>query len=183
MSIDSSKEFIDVIEGCLRGDRLSQKSLYQTYYGYGMSVCMHYLSDREEAVEVLNTAFMKVFKNIKKYDITQAFKPWFRRIVVNSAIDQLRLRKMIEDREDLENATYASVEEEATSKIAYQDLLKLIHNLSPAYRTVFNLHVIEGYSHDDISGMLGISVGTSKSNLFKAKAHLKLALEKMGITG
>lgn len=179
MPIHSPANFIRVIEACRSNDRLAQKELYQHFYGYGLSVAFRYVNNREDAVEILNTAFVKVFKNLESYDLDKPFKPWMRRILVNTAIDFLRVQKRIADSGDIELAPEPGMDETITGSMAYQDILVLIQQLSPSYRTVFNLFVIEGYKHEEIADMLGISVGTSKSNLFKAKAHLREALEKL----
>ncbi|NVK04666.1 MAG: RNA polymerase sigma factor [Flavobacteriia bacterium] len=179
MSLNSPSDLIRVIEACRANDRLAQKELYQHFYGYGMSVAFRYVNDREDAVEILNTSFVKIFKNIGTYDLDKPLKPWIRRIMVNTAIDFLRVRKRIADQGDIEMAPEPGAEETITGALAYEEILKLIQQLSPSYRTVFNLFVIEGYKHEEIADMLNISVGTSKSNLFKAKAHLREALAKL----
>lgn len=179
MAIHSPTDFIRIVEACRANDRLAQKELYQHFYGYSMSVAFRYVTDREDAVEILNTSFLKVFKNIGSYDLDKPFKPWIRRILINSAIDHLRIRKRIVEEGDIERVQEPNIDEGITGQLAYEEILKLIQQLSPSYRAVFNLFVIEGYKHEEISEMLGISVGTSKSNLFKAKAHLRDALAKL----
>lgn len=179
VSLNSPSELIRVVEACRDNNRLAQKKLYQHFYGYGMSIAFRYVNNREDAVEILNTAFVKIFKNLDSYDLDKPLKPWLRRILVNTAIDFLRVRKRIEESRDIETVPEPGMSESITSQLAYEEILKLIQELSPSYRTVFNLFVIEGYKHEEIADMLGISIGTSKSNLFKAKAHLKKALEKL----
>lgn len=179
MNIQSPANFIRIIEGCKSNDRLSQKALYQHFYGYCMSVSFRYVRDRDDALEIINSAFTKVFMSIDKYDLEKPFKPWLRRILVNCAIDHLRIKKKIGERTDIETMPQLGREETITGNLAYEEILKLIHQLSPSYRAVFNLFVIEGFKHEEIAEMLGISTGTSKSNLFKAKAHLRAALLKL----
>ncbi len=181
MSLNSPSELIRVVEACRDNNRLAQKKLYQHFYGYGLSVAFRYVNNREDAVEILNTSFVKVFKNLDSYDLEKPFKPWIRRILVNTSIDFLRVRKRITESRDIETVPEPGRDESVTSQLAYEEVLKLIQQLSPSYRAVFNLFVIEGYKHEEIADMLDISVGTSKSNLFKAKAHLKKALEKLEI--
>lgn len=165
-----------ILEGCLRGHRASQKLLYQTYYNYGMSISLRYANNRDEAAEVLNDAFMKIFSNLTKFDLAKPFKPWLRKILVNTAINHYH-RKQREIRvEEMQNAKNESDTEKILSGISYHEVIALLQKLPPAYRTVFNLYVIEGYTHEEISGMLHIAVGTSKSNLFKAKEQLKIIL-------
>ena len=119
---------------------------------------------------------MKVFKNIKKFDITKPFKPWLRRIIVNTCINNYR-KKKIDFTTGIEEANSLSIGNDILSSISYEEILEMIRKLSPAYRAVFNLYVIEGYKHEEIATMLDISVGTSKSNLSKAKQRLRLILK------
>ena len=167
---------IDVFKGCLKNDRRSQREFYQHFHGYGLSICLRYADNREEAVDILNEAFMVVFKNINKYDLNRPFIPWFRKILINLCINSFK-RKNIRFTEDLEKANDHATNEEILSGISFEEILKIIRQLSPAYRTVFNLYVIEGYKHEEIATILGISVGTSKSNLFKAKKILQEILK------
>jgi len=147
--------------------------LYQQFYAYGMSICLPYADDREEAAEVLNDGFMKVFKNIKSFDLTRPFEPWFRKIMVNTAINSYRQNQLTIQAEEMEKARHAADSENILSHISYQEIIVLLRKLPPAYRTVFNLYAIEGYKHEEIATMLKISVGTSKSNLHRAKEALK----------
>lgn len=149
------------------------------YYAYGMSITLRYADSREEAVTILNDAFMKLFSNIAQYDPERPFKPWLRRIIINTAINYYHKHKRNLQREELENVESEIARDETIiSKISYQEIIDLIQQLSPAYRTVFNLHVIEGFQHKEIAEMLGIAEGTSKSNLSKAKKNLQAILEK-----
>ena len=148
------------------------------FYGYGMSITLRYTESRDQAAEILNDAFMKVFNNIKKFDINRPFKPWFRRILINTAINayhknkrNMELTEVISEQHQIRN------EEQIISGISYEELIEMVQKLSPSYRTVFNLHVIEGFTHKEIAEKLEISEGTSKSNLFKAKSNLRVMLE------
>lgn len=171
------KELKTVLSGCLNGKRKSQRTLYQMYYAYGMSICIRYAGDREEAVEILNDAFMKVFINLNKFDITKPFKPWLRRILINCSINNYKVRQKRVFEEDISKGEDHHGADEILSGISYQEIVEMIQKLSPAYRTVFNLYVIEGYKHEEIAEMLNISVGTSKSNLAKAKQNLREILK------
>lgn len=149
------------------------------FYAYGMSITLRYADSRDQAAEILNDAFMKVFTNINKYDTDRPFKPWLRTIIVNTAINHFHKSKNKWQREDMEIAKKELArEEKITSGITYQEIIDLVQQLTPAYRTVFNLYVIEGFKHREIAEMLDISVGTSKSNLAKAKRNLQSILEK-----
>lgn len=142
-----------------------------------MSICLRYSDNREEAVELLNEAFMKIFTNLKRFDFSKPFKPWFRKILINTCINNFNKKKIIFSTE-LDEAKNHSSSDEILSGISYQEILVMIRKLTPSYRTVFNLYVIEGYKHEEIANMLGISVGTSKSNLSKAKRNLQLILKE-----
>lgn len=165
-----------LLEGCLRAQRVSQKELYQLFYNYGMSITLRYASNRDEASEILNDAFMKIFTNLRKFDLSKPFKPWLRKIVVNTAINHYHKKQREIRVEEMQKARNEWDSEKILSGISYQEVIGLLQKLPPSYRTVFNLYVIEGYSHDEIARMLNIATGTSKSNLFKAKEQLKLIL-------
>lgn len=167
------KETKKILKGCLSFDRRSQKALYQMYYAYGMSICIRYADGRDEAAEILNEGFMKIFTNISKFDLSKPFKPWLRRILINSSINNYKSKIKRQKETSLEYTNDKDAQENILSGISYQEIIVMIQKLSPAYRTVFNLYVIEGYKHEEIAEMLGISVGTSKSNLAKAKQNLR----------
>lgn len=171
--------FKEIIKGCRKRRRKSQKELYKMFYAYGMSITLRYADSRDHAAEILNDAFMKVFVNIRTYDSERAFKPWLRTIIVNTAINHFHRNKRSREWEELETAEYKMGSEETIiSGISYQEIISMVQQLTPAYRTVFNLYVIDGFKHEEIAEMLGISVGTSKSNLAKAKRNLQSILEK-----
>lgn len=175
MNKDLQPFTINLLKGCLKNDRKSQRNLYEQFYGYGLSICLRYSEHRDEAVELLNESFMKVFKNLKSFDFARPFRPWLRTIIVNTCINNFKKKKLrFDDGEIKENHEGT---EEILSGISYQEIIDLIRKLPPAYRAVFNLYVIEGYKHEEISGMLDISIGTSKSNLFKAKRQMRAILK------
>jgi RNA polymerase sigma factor (sigma-70 family) len=163
----------DIIKGCRRTDRKSQHELYKLYYAYGMSVGIRYVKDEDEAILVLNDSFMKVFTRISKYDSQYSFKPWFRKIVVNTAIDYIKKQKKLHMKSHIDDAKNITSREDILSRIGYKDLIALVQSLSTAYRTVFNMYVIDGFKHEEIAKTLKISIGTSKSNLSKARAQLR----------
>lgn len=149
------------------------------FYAYGMSIALRYAESRDEAAEILNDAFMKVFTNIKDYDPERAFKPWLRRILINTAINHYHSKKSHREMDSVEIADETlGREEKIIPGITYDEIIEMVQQLSPAYRTVFNLYVIEGFKHREIAEMLDIAVGTSKSNLAKAKKNLQSILEK-----
>lgn len=169
----------EILNGCRKRQRASQKRLYEMFYAYGMSITLYYADSRDEAAEILNDGFMKVFRNIKSFDESKPFKPWFRRILINTAIDHYHKHKKYKQADSYEqHKNQLSAGEKILSGIAYQEIISMIQQLSPAYRTVFNLCIVEGYKHKEVAKMLDISVGTSKSNLYKAKQNLQAMLEK-----
>jgi len=163
----------NIIKGCIKGNRKSQQELYKMYYAYGMSIGIRYVKDEDTAIQVFNDSFMKVIKNIKKYDPNYDFKPWFRKIVVNTSINYIKKQKKLQMKSSIEEAKNISVREDILSRIGYKELIKMVQSLSLAYRTVFNMYVIDGFKHEEIASQLNISIGTSKSNLSKARAQLR----------
>jgi len=183
MIAQEKSELLDVIEACKSGDRKAQQQIYKMLYGKMLGACMRYASDVDEAKDMLQDGFIKVFSNLEKYNGEGSFEGWVRRIVVNTSIDALRKRKNVRFY-SLDDSEYEWLEDEGDGEIRWNQTLinetervmKAVSELSPAYRTVFNLYVIEGYQHNEIAEMLGISTGTSKSNLAKAKMNLKNTL-------
>jgi RNA polymerase sigma-70 factor (ECF subfamily) len=171
----------DLLAGCLRNQRQSQELLYKQFYGYAMSVCLRYAPTRDSALEVLNDGFLKVFTRLDQYNPAQPFKGWLRRIMINSAVDHYRQEVRHHNQENLDQAgqLIATDTVDAYSQLAHEDLLMLIQRLSPAYRLVFNLYVMDGFTHEEIAGQLGISVGASKSNLARARENLRQLLKQI----
>lgn len=170
----------ELINGCRKGKKNFQELLYKQFYGFGMSVCLRYTYSREDALEVLNDGFMKVFNNINVFDPDKPFKSWFRKILVNTALDQYRTNKKyriqvpLDDLEIPENDLIApEYEEQSHAELSADHILGMFDRLPDIYRLTFNLYEVEGYSHDEIAGMLGISPGTSRSNLSRAKKMLR----------
>lgn len=169
----SNQEIAGVLKGCQKEQRESQKALYMHFYSYALSVCVRYSKSREDAVEIMNDSFLKVFKYIDKFDFNKPFKPWLRRILINCAIDHQNGREKEASWEDLEHKMVSFIEEPQTDALDYHDLLEMIRKLPTSYSTVFNLRAIEGYKHEEVAEMLGITIGTSKSNYAKARAKLQ----------
>jgi RNA polymerase sigma factor (sigma-70 family) len=174
-----------VIEGCLQNDRRAQEQLFRLYYGKLIVVALRYISDRDTAEEVLQNSFIKIFEKLDGYDSKGSFDGWVRRIVSNTAIDYIRRTKKDpllsgEDTDFVFDVEDPMVELENNENIILKGELALeaVQQLTPAYRTVFNLFVIENFSHKEIAQQLGITEGTSKSNLAKAKINLKAILSK-----
>jgi RNA polymerase sigma-70 factor (ECF subfamily) len=173
----------DIVDGCLKGDRRSQETLFKMFYGKMLAVCSRYISDKDTAQEVLQEGFIKVFDKLEVFDFKGSFEGWVRRIIVNTAIDSIRKAKrapVLKDKDtDFKMDSTDQMEESESlqlTELKASIALEAIGKLSPGYRAVFNLFVIEEYSHKEIAEMLGISEGTSKSNLSKAKLNLKKIL-------
>ncbi len=170
----------DIIKGCLKNDRTSQKELYDLFYGKMLGVCLRYSTGGDEAKDILHEGFIKVFNSLKNFKGNGSFEGWVRRIMVNTAIDHLR-----KNRQNylIVSTVYANEkaavimdevnDDELVLHIDKEEILKAVQELTPAYRTVFNLYVIEEYTHKEIAELLDISEGTSKSNLSKAKFNLR----------
>lgn len=169
-----------LIEGCKRNDRESQRQLYNQYYGYCFSVCLRYCRTTEEAREVTNDGFMKIFQKIEQYKPDTSFKAWIRRIMINASIDHYRKENKHYYQQAVEEvADRFIVRSTAVEELSHKELMTMVQCLTPAYRMVFNLYAIDGYTHEEIGVILGISEGTSKSNLSKARERLRSMLEKM----
>jgi len=166
-------ELHQLVRGCIKQDRKSQKMLYKAFYGFAMAICLRYTGDRDEASGVLNQGFFNVFKNIERYDQERSFKAWLGKIMTNVSIDHYRANLKMAYTDDLEAAEHISDGDYTDKNLNYADLLAMVQKLPNAYRTVFNLFAIDGYSHEEIAEMLNINPGTSKSNLFKARQKLK----------
>ena len=169
----NENEIKRLIQGCLKKERISQQALYKNCYTYAMGICLRYTSEQAVALEILNSGFLKVFMNLEKYSDHIPFKAWIGRIMINNAIDHYRSGLKFAHLQPLNEEHDVAELPAIESKLNYHDLLKLIQHLPHAYRTVFNLFAIDGYTHPEIADMLRISVGTSKSNLFKARKKLQ----------
>ncbi|WNJ15966.1 sigma-70 family RNA polymerase sigma factor [Pontibacter sp. G13] len=163
----------ELVQGCIDGGRTYQKMLYERFYGSMMVVCMRYTNDREEARDVLHEGFMKVFSNLKQFNKGTNLGAWIRRIMINTAIDHYRKSAKRPNLVEINHAVHEIDVQDVISDMSAQEILGLVQKLSPAYRMVFNLYVIEGHSHKEVGKMLNISEGTSKSNLAKARSKLQ----------
>lgn len=147
--------------------------------GYAKSICARYTSNQQEAEEILNEGFLKVFQNLQKFDQKQPFKAWLRTIFVNTAIDFYRKNQKYALQSDLnEGLNVADVDENIISRISAEEILQLIQQLPPGYRIVFTMYVIDGYTHREIGEILGIQEGTSKSNLRSARQKLQVMIKQ-----
>ncbi len=165
-----------ILEGCRKNHRASQHQLFALFYNYAMTIARRYTGDTENAEEVVNDAFFKAFTKIHLYAGNQPFRFWLRRVVINTAID--RLRAGLQDMKVTELLPGHETESEngIVEDMTREQILGMTDRLPTAYRTVFNLFVVDGFSHEEIAATLGISTGTSKSNLARARQHLKTIL-------
>ena len=184
MHLISAEELNLHIRGCTLNNRESQKKIYNSFYSYGMAICDRYTKRKEDSIEIFNDSFLKIFKEIHRYkpayaDEVNSFKGWLRKIMIYTAIDHCRKYNKHYFTVELDTSlTYFPMEEEnAFDMISYDEIIRAIRELSPAYRTVLNLFIIDGFSHEEIANQLGISVGTSKSNLSKARLQLQKILK------
>ena len=166
----------NLIDACIRKELWAQKHIYQENYSTLMGVCLRYATNKEDALDILHEGYIKIFRNIRKYQPGTSLIAWMRRIMVNTAIDYYR--KAVRRRtEDLDQVYDISTDEpDAIAQCTEKEILASVQTLSPAYRTVFNLYVIEGYSHKEVADQLGITESTSRSNLVKARSKLKALL-------
>ena len=182
---EQGEQLRELVEGCIAGRRKYQERFFKAYYGKMLSVCMRYIHDRDSAQELVQEGFIKVFEKLATYDFIGSFDGWMRRIFTNLSIDTLRKNK----REAFVEINETTASHEESTGMELDELLensglkadmamKAIDQLSPMYRTVFNMYVFENYSHKEIADLLNISEGTSKSNFFKAKANLRKVLEE-----
>lgn len=164
-----------IIKGCLAGSRRDQELLYRRHSSKLYAVCLQYSGNDEEARDILQEGFIKIFENLQNYKHEGSFEGWMRRIVVNTALEKFRSRHNLFRVDDIDtiNEPEAEPDTEDYSGLQAVDLLYIIRELPPKYRMVFNLYAIEGYSHREISQMLNISEGTSKSNLSRARIILQ----------
>jgi RNA polymerase sigma factor (sigma-70 family) len=163
----------DLIRGSINGDRRMQELLYNTYSPKMYGVCLRYAGNAEDAQDILQEGFIKVFRNLDRFRAEGSFEGWIRRIFVNTAIEHYRRTVNMYQVSETQENNVEDKDWSAFDKLAVKDLMKIIQELSPGYRAVFNLYVVEGYTHKDIAAMMGISEGTSKSQLARAKAILK----------
>ncbi len=175
-----------IVSGCEKHDHNSQKMLYQHYYGYALKIVFRYIYHYDKAVDVANDGFVKLFRNFDRFkceepeNIEAILMGWIRRIMINTAIDQLRKNKLSPEIGGIPEYVWEQADSTATPEQAllYKDVISAVKQLPPAYRIVFNMFVIDGCSHQEIADALGISIGTSKSNLSKARMLLQKLIKK-----
>jgi RNA polymerase sigma factor (sigma-70 family) len=163
----------DLISGCIAGDRRIQELLYQRFAPKMYAVCLRYANNTDDAQDLLQEGFIKVFRNLEKFRKEGSFEGWVRRVFVNTAIEHYRRKSNLHTISETEERNIEDGAWNILDHLAEKDIIQLVQELSPGYRSVFNMYVIEGYSHKEIGDILGISEGTSKSQLARAKAILQ----------
>ncbi len=174
------------MEGCVTNDPKSQKRLYERYYGYALKVVFRYIYRYDKAVDVVNDGFVKIFIHFKRFEcndrmhLERMWMGWMKRIMINTAIDELRKNNMIPEIGGLPDNLWeiADNSQGADQQLLYKDLITEVKRLPPSYRVAFNMYIIDGFTHAEIAKQLGISVGASKSNLSKARMHLRKFFDK-----
>lgn len=162
-----------LLKGCRKGKPKSQEALYRRFASAMYGICLQYASGEEDAQDIMQEGFIKVFKKLDQVNNPAAFPGWIRRVMINTALEKYRSHVILQRVEDVKEDIRGEAEDEIFSNLTSRELVELIQTLSPKYRLVFNLYAIEGYSHKEISEELGISIGTSKSNLSRARAVLQ----------
>ncbi len=175
MSDFNEKELINL---CLKGDRKAHKQLYDHYARTMFGICLRYSNGYEEAKDILQDGFIKVFTKLGQYRFSGSFEGWMKRIFVNTALEFYRVNKSHMNQSDVELAVDNPHHDFTVEHMSRKEILIALNKLAPGYRTVLNMYVIEGYSHAEIAEMLGISEGTSKSQLSRARVLLQEALIK-----
>ena len=171
------KELENIIKGCQKKQSKAQKELYDLFGSKMYGICLRYGGNQNDAKDILQDGFLKIYEKISQFEFKGSFEGWMRRIFVNTALERFRGQYKIINIQDGWKESPEQSYEHISSSITAKELIALIQELSPKYRTVFNLYAIEGYSHKEISEMLNISEGTSKSNLSRARNILQ---EKIG---
>ncbi len=163
----------DFLSALVAQERWAQQQLYEQHYSKLMGICLRYAGSREEALDLLHEAFLKIFQNIHRYQPNTSLEAWMRTVVINTCIDHHRrcVRRRTEDL--CEAHAFSADEPDALSRLTEAEILEAIQRLSPVYRAVFNLYVVEGYSHREIADALQITESTSRSNLMKARTRLQ----------
>jgi RNA polymerase sigma-70 factor (ECF subfamily) len=169
----------ELIQGCIKGEDAFQYELYKRYSPKMFGVCLRYCASREEAEDVLQDGFIKVFKKIDSFRFTGSFEGWIRRIMVHTAIRNKYITLRAHEVNTLEGVEHPALDEKVTSKLMMMDLMKLVNELPQGYKIVFNLFAVEGYSHKEIAEMLEIQEATSRSQYLRARQFLREKLDKL----
>jgi RNA polymerase sigma factor (sigma-70 family) len=185
----TNEQLETILNGCILNQRAAQKEIYCIYYNYTMSIALQYSSGYDNAIEMTNDAFLKVYRGLKKFtprynNTIASFTAWLKKVAVNACIDhaiKYNKKEVLSMSVDYAQVLPADEQETAEQMLHHKEIIQCVQQLTPAYKTVFNLYVIEGFTHAEIAYKLNISEGTSKSNLFKAKENLRQLLKRNNI--
>jgi RNA polymerase sigma factor (sigma-70 family) len=167
-----------ILEACKKGDRLAQKQLYDCYKGKLFATCLRYARSREDAEDIFQDGFVQIYKDLYQYNGVGNLEGWLRKVMVNTALQHLRKQKNALQTVEFDGQEYAEETDDfQMDEQQAKNLIRILHLLPPGFRAVFNLYVLEGYTHPEIAEILDISVGTSKSQLMRAKAAFRKLLE------
>ncbi|WP_188765324.1 RNA polymerase sigma factor [Emticicia aquatilis] len=176
----NSNSLMEVVEDCLKGKESAMKKFYEHFHGFALSVCLSYCENRDDALEIMNDGFLKVFKSLDKIENIERIKPWLRRIMINVAIDHFRKNIKNQTTQLPENIIETNFGDTSVyAQLSSEDIMKAVQSLPTNYRLVFNLYAIEGYSHKEIGEMLNMAESTSRANLSLANGLLREKLRKM----
>jgi RNA polymerase sigma-70 factor (ECF subfamily) len=167
-----------VIRACRVNDPRAQRTLFKQFFGYAKSICLRYTSSTEEAEDVLNEGFLKAFQHMDKYDETLPFKAWLRTILVNTAISHYRRNSRFDQHTSLDAGEQVAFNDDVVDQMAAEEILALVQQLSPTYRTVFMMHVVDGYSLHEIAGLLEHNEATVRSNFARARQKLQVLIKQ-----
>jgi len=171
-----------LVKKCLKGDARAQRALFDKFAPKMLGLCMRYAKNTEQAEDVLQDGFVKVFTKLSNYSGNGSLEGWIRKIIVNTALDEIRRNVKFKDNVNVDDVDYKlKLDSYIVEGLAADDLMKIVNDLPDGYRVVFNMFAIEGYSHKEIAMQLNISENTSKSQYSRARSYLKVKLEELGI--
>jgi len=169
----------ELIQKCIEGDGKAQKALYEKFASTMYGICIRYSSNTEEAKDIMQDGFIKVFTKLQQFEGSGSFEGWMKRIFINCALEFYRVNKVHMYHSGAEGAEDKLVDDHTLDKISQKEILQIMNNMAPGYRTVLNLYIVEGYSHAEIAEIMGISEGTSKSQLSRARVILQEEIKKL----
>lgn len=181
MSIKNADQIVSLIKDCINNNSLAQKKLFDILSPTMFALCLRYAKNTEEAEDVLQEGFVKLFKNLKQFEGKGSFEGWAKRIFIHVSIEHYRKNQKDNVLSDFERVPEMHIDSNTLSLLKAADLMSIIQKLPTGYRTVFNLFAVEGYSHEEIAETLNISINTSKSQLFKARQHLQEIVLKQNL--
>ena len=184
----SRQQLIDIINGCVKAKRESQREFYKLYYGFAIGICMRYCHNQDDAIEIVNDGYLKIFKTINNFsprheNVEASIMGWVKKIMIYTSIDHYRKNLKNNLIDEISDVHFGLLDfsETPIDMMSYKEIIELVQQLSPTYRAVFNLYVLDGYKHEEIAKQLNISVGTSKSNLAKARVNIQKMLKTTNV--